>query len=78
MNFGPFPVVLFSCEIHRRFRELGHIYGCDVLAAERLTSVIQDKSGSSLTLKEKLKIARRAVNVKRESPKMGRSCKSWS
>ena len=55
-------------EILRRFRELGHIDACDVLAPERYTSVIQDKRWASLTMKEKLAIARQAVEVKRESP----------
>ena len=54
-------------EILRRFRELGQIDACDVLAAEWYTPVIQDKSWESLTLKEKLEIARHAVHAKRES-----------
>jgi hypothetical protein len=56
-------------EILRRFRELGDIDACDVLAAEWRTSVIQDESWESLTLKEKLERARRAADAKRESPK---------
>jgi hypothetical protein len=55
-------------EILRRFRELDHIDACDVLAPERHTAVIQDKRWASLTLKEKLAIARQAVEVMRKSP----------
>jgi hypothetical protein len=56
-------------EILRRFQELGHIDACDVLFPKRQTPVIHDKRWESLTLKEKLAIARRAVEIKRESPK---------
>jgi hypothetical protein len=56
-------------EILRRFRELGNIDACDALATEWHKPVIQDISWESLTLKEKLESARRAVVAKRESPK---------
>jgi hypothetical protein len=55
-------------EILRRFRELDHIDACDVLAPGRHTAVIHDKRWASLTLKEKLAIARQAVEVMRKSP----------
>ena len=54
-------------EILRSFRELGRIDACDVLAPHRLTAMIQDKRWASLTMKEKLVIARQAVEVKRNS-----------
>ena len=55
-------------EILRRFQELGHINAYDVLVPKRQTSVIHDTRWESLTLKEKLAIAIRAVEVKRNSP----------
>ena len=54
-------------EILRRFRELGCIDLCDVLAPQRHTTEI-DKRWASLTMKEKLTIAREAVEVKRNLP----------
>jgi len=55
-------------EILRRFRELGQIDACDVLAAEWHKPVIQDEKWASLTLTEKLAIARQAVEAKRNLP----------
>jgi hypothetical protein len=56
-------------EILRRFREVGRIDVCDVLVTEWHKPVVHDKGWESLTLKEKLEIARRAVDAKRESAK---------
>lgn len=53
-------------EIFRRFRELGSIDPCDVLAAEWRTAVIPDQAWESLSLVEKLKLARQAVSGARE------------
>jgi ferredoxin len=55
-------------EILRRFRELRRTDACDVLCPQRLAILVQDKRWESLWMKEKLAIARRAVEVKRNSP----------
>jgi hypothetical protein len=55
-------------EILRRFRDLRSIDSCDVVASEWRSAVIRDKNWASLSLKEKLRMARRAVNGKRRSP----------
>jgi hypothetical protein len=55
-------------EILRRFRELGSIDSSDALAAEWRTVVIYDQAWESLSLIEKLKLARQAVSGGKEIP----------
>jgi hypothetical protein len=54
-------------EILRRFRELDGIRPCDALAAEWRTVVIQDKTWESLSLAEKLRLARRAGSGEKDT-----------
>jgi hypothetical protein len=55
-------------EILQRFRQLGSIDPCDVLAAEWRTVVIHDQAWESLSLTERLKLTRRAVSGTKRIP----------